>query len=563
MTSVRFPTLLSPRILLPAAFLSLTFGLAILISGGFVTTVFGMRASARSPLPAFALGLVLIVVWVVTARWSGRLAPDLVAADRWISRRASFVVLAVALLAGATAVAFNSFSATGSDGSGYLSQAAMLAQGAMTREEPLTPLAKWPDAATTLTPLGWRAALEVGYQAPTYAVGLPLLLAPFHALGGTMAASLVVPLCLVLAIWATGGLALRLAGPYAAILAAVWFATSPVALIESMQVMSDVPATAAWMLCWYLAVREKPLPAGLAAAAAVAIRPNLAPLAAMPALYLRHTGVLGFAAPVTLAGVLVGYFHWRWFGSPLRSGYGTAGQLYAFANVGPNAPLYVSWLLDTHGPWLLATPVALVWPRIRAMRWLLAFAALVVAAYLIFSVFEVWRYLRFVLPALAIGMIAVSAMVAAMLARLPKGPHPIGLAILVLALAAANIASARDHGVFRFADQQARARVVGERLADQLPVNAVIVSGEQSGAMRYYTDRSIVRWDLAAPDVLDAALDQLIAHGYVVWVVLDDWEEEPFRRKFPAAASAVLNRPPAVESAPGVGIRTRAWPVIR
>lgn len=552
---------MSRRLLLPASFLLTALGLAIFVSGGVATTIIGIRVSARSPWPSLVTAAVLLATWVVAARGAKAIGPDLSAADRWLVSRSPAIVWTIALLAASTATVFNSFSAAGSDPSGYLSEAKMLSRREITRQEPLSPIADWPSAPATLAPLGWMVSSVPGMQVPTYPVGLPILLAPAHALGGPIAASLVVPLSFALAIWAVGALALRLAGAYASIFAATWFATSPVALIESMQVMTDVPVAAAWMLCWALAVREKSAAAGVAAAIAVLIRPNLAPLAAVPALYLRRTGVIAFAVPVALAAAVIASFHWRWYGSPLRSGYGTAAELFALGNVAPNATLYTRWLIDTHGPWLVLAPVALVWPKIRAMRWLLMFAALVVAAYLVFAVFEVWTYLRFLLPALAVGMVAVSGMVAAMLGRIPKGPHPIGLALVLLALAATNVANAREHGVFRFADQQARARVVGEQLATMLPDKAVIVSGEQSGAMRYYTDRSIVRWDIAGSGALDVAIERLQERGYVVWLVLDDWEEQPFRRKFPAVSTMVLDYPPSVESAAGVGIRTRAWRV--
>jgi hypothetical protein len=183
---------------------------------------------------------------------------------------------------------------------------------------------------------------------------------------------------------------------------------------------------------------------------------------------------------------------------------------------------------------------------------------LVTGAYLIYAVFESWTYLRFLLPALAIAMIALSAIVGAGLARAPVIVRVAGLAAALLVLASFNLASAREHGVFRFAGHHDRGRVVGEQLAAVLPARAVIVSGEQSGAMRYYTGRSILRWDLIDAAAMPGALDALRRNGHEVWVVLDDWEEEAFRRKLPELASAALNVRPSVESA-RVGLRTRAW----
>jgi hypothetical protein len=595
----------SRRLLLALAFLLLTFGLLIMVTGGFVTTLVGLRLSSRSPVPALLLALTTFVAWLVMALRAGAAIRDLHASDRWIAAHSGWLVVVVAGLAATAAAFFHTFSATGADASGYLSYTALLLDGALRRPEPLASIATWPGGPATLAPLGWRAALESGMQVPTYAIGLPLLMTPFHLFGGAATASLVVPLTFAIAIWATGLLAHRIAGTTAAILAGVWLATSPVALIEAMQVMSDVPVTAAWLVCWWLVFTSRPLAAGGVAALAVLIRPNLVPLALLPALCTAVTGTawteararwsvsdsadpdptrrvasqaaavaagrrisrgIRFSVPVAIAGAFIGYLQWRYFGSPFRSGYGTAEEIYAVANLAPNASLYLRWLLDTHGPWLLAAPLLLLAPAARLAQgsrreigWLFAFAALVVVAYLIYAVFETWTYLRFMLPAMAIAVIAVASLAGMVLARVPVPLGVMGLAVGVLVLASINISSARDLGIFRFADHQARARVVGERLANLLPANAVIVSGEQSGAMRYYTGRPTLRWDLIDAAAMPDALATLRGNGHAVWVVLDDWEEEGFRRKFPDLAADSIDYRPVTESAPGVGVRTRAW----
>ena len=543
----------------------------LVVTGGFVTTASGLRISARSPIPAFTFAAIALLVWAFAARRSSALAGDLSALDAWLTDRVRWLIAAIVIAGTITTIAFNSFSANGSDASGYLSQAAMLLRGDLTFSEPLAPIAKWADGEATLAPLGWRAVGN-GLQVPTYAIGLPLLLAPLHAIGGAPLASLMVPVTFGAAIAGTALLAFRIGGPFAALIASVWFATSPVALVESMQVMSDVPVTAAWLLCWWLVFQRQALTAGVVAAIAVLIRPNIAPVALLPFLYVllnegahakrlsSGAAAAGFAIPVAVAGVAVGYLQWRYFGSPFNSGYGAATEIYSVANIAPNARLYAGWLFESHGPWLLAAPVAVaVTSRRTDLLWLFGFAAAVVAAYLAYSQFEVWTYLRFLLPALTIAMIGVAAMLASLVTRLASMWRVPVLATLLLTLAAVNLLSAIQHDVFRFAERNVRARVVGERLGAMLAVNATIVSGEQSGAMRYYTNRTILRWDVMDDATMRDAIEWVTLNGYQVWVVLDDWEEEPFRRRHPTLAAIALDYEPTVESAAGVGIRTRAW----
>jgi hypothetical protein len=564
------------RLLLLSTFFLTICGLMLVVTNGFVTTALGFRVSARSPGPAFIAAAASLLAWLVAARRARAVHHDLTTLECWMSDRVRVIGAVVAAAAAGLAIGFNSFSAAGSDASGYLSQSVMLLEGRLIRTEALAPLATWEGGPATLAPLGW-VATPSGDQVPTYAVGLPLLMAPLHALGGADAASLLVPASLALAVIAVGALAGRIAGAWAASIAAVWFATSPVALIESMQIMSDVPATAAWMSCWWLVFCGRHSSAGLVAALAVLIRPNLAPLAVLPAAFLFVRGEsqafrpgsyrgFAFALPVALAGLVVGSLQWLWFGSPLRSGYGSASEIYSLSNLAPNAALYTAWLVEAHGPWLLIAPAALMLPRLELrsrleLRWMLFFAAAVVAAYLVYAQFEVWTYLRFLLPALAVAMIAVAVVLTARLSRLPVTLRVPLLAAVLLAVISSNVAAAKRLDVFRFADRHVRARVVGERLAEELPRNAVLVSGEQSGAMRYYTGRSILRWDAMIDPAMHEALERLSRHGYQVWVVLDDWEEEVFRRRFPALAAAALDQEPMVESAAGVGIRTRAWRV--
>lgn len=565
-------------LLLPLAFLLAAFAVVLVATGGFVIIVAGLRVSARSPWPAVVGSVASAGWWWLLARRAGAIERDSSAAAAWVEARSLAILLVVAMTGAALAVRYGTFAASGSDPSGYLSEAALLADGALSRVDPLAAIADWPGGAATLSPLGWRPDGVAGEQVPTYAIGLPLLMAPLHAIGGTLAAALVVPLALAVLVLATGLVARQLGGPFAGILAASWMMSSPIALFQAAQPMSDVPMAAAWLAGWALLLEDVPpggdrrravfvVAAAAAAAIAVMIRPNLAVLAVVPALFLlcgdrrapwpiRRQRALVFSACAAAGVATVAFFQWQMYGSPLRSGYGRVSDLYDVQFIAGNVLRYPRWLIETHGAWLLLALAGVVWPRAAKgrARWLMAFAALNYAAYLPFAQFETWDYLRFILPAVAILGAVAAAVAVSLLSSLPRAAFAPALALVLIAIAGFGIREAAARGVFELRDLHARYRVAGRFLADRLPIEGVVVAGEHSGSARYYSARSVLRWDVMPDGGVVTAIGRLTRAGHDVWIVLDEWEEERFRR---AAGSAALDWPPAMEA--GLAVRTRAW----
>jgi hypothetical protein len=285
------------------------------------------------------------------------------------------------------------------------------------------------------------------------------------------------------------------------------------------------------------------------------IRPNLAPLAIVPLLMVEQRKA--FAVPVAIAGAFLAFVQWFWYGSPLRSGYGPAEELFALSNIGANAFRYASWLLASSPALLFA--VFGFW-RLRFNRTaqaMGAFALLVVGAYLIYAVFDEWSYLRFLLPALAVFAIFAAAGFSAWIDRWPVTVRAPLLFALLLGVTAHGIFVARSLDTFRLADQLRRVATVAEYVNGSVPASAVILSGEQSGSMRYYTHRPILRWEAATPESLTQAIAALEGTGRPVYVVLDAWENEPFRARFPSVPIAALDWPPILEA--GTTHRTRLW----
>jgi len=156
-----------------------------------------------------------------------------------------------------------------------------------------------------------------------------------------------------------------------------------------------------------LAIGEQPRPlaAGIAASMAVLTRPNLLPLALVVGVYLVTGGrrtkalaersVVAFVAGLIPGGIILALLNWRMYGSPLASGYGSAGDLFQLANVVPNLDRYARWLWQTHTPVLALACVAPLLVARRAEAWLaLALAGATILMYLPYRVFDDWWYIR-------------------------------------------------------------------------------------------------------------------------------------------------------------------------
>ncbi len=389
-------------------------------------------------------------------------------------------------------------------------------------------------------------------QAPTYPPGLPMLMAVPYAVADIDGATAVLSASAALATWTTG----MIVGGVSGIMAATLLAFSPVFLYQSVQPMSDVPVTAAWMLCFLLLTHDRrSIWAGIAGAVAILIRPNLAPLAIVPFLVSRNRR--WFALPVVVAAAVLAILHDFWYGSPFRSGYGTADELFSLANIFPNAGRYASWLVAT-SPALFLAPLGFARVRNeRHPRSLIVFALLVIASYLIYAVFDHWSYLRFLLPALAAFAVFAAIELQAWIDRWSSAARlPLFLAV-VLSVIAYGLFVARSFDAFKLADQLKRVEQAATFINGYSAERPVVISGEQSGAIRYYTMNPILRWEAATPDTLRAAIAGIERSGYTTYIALDAWEYEPFLKKFATVPEVQLDWPPMLEA--GSSHRTRVW----
>lgn len=483
---------------------------------------------------------------------------------KWAS--VATIVLATTFVAVAVRYAF--FVAAISDSSGYVSEASRWLVHDLFGPQPFAFWPAWPDLSLT-TPLAYRAGTTPGTDVFVYPPGLPLTLAAAMAIGGSLAAHVVPPLMGGLLVWATGDLAGRLAGPSARLIAAALMATSAIAFTLSLDVMSDVPVSAWWMLSLVFAPRRRPLAmmaSGLVVSMAILTRPNLAPLAIIPGVLavLCSPGRRWWHGTIFFCTASVGPALLLWlqatlYGSPLASGYGAIQHMFSWSHVHENWLRYPRWYLSAHTPAIvLAILAPIIWRRSaesndgrtpNERRYLvlalLAFAVATYAAYLTYFPYADWEFLRFMLP----GIAPLYALTGAVLARgVDAFPRPARLAasLIVLGLTAGfQVRQTYDKQATEHWKWQRRILLTGHYLNAVLPRNAIVMTFFHSGSVRYYTGLPILRSDLVPPESLDALLARLEQGGYHPYLLLDDELERPaLAARFPQSRVGKLDWPP-------------------
>jgi len=399
-----------------------------------------------------------------------------------------------------------------------------------------------PGFGPAAAPLGYQmSTAAAGSIVPIYPAGLPLLMAIAIRVGGPPAAYLVVPLFGGLAVWLTYRLGVRIADARTGVVAAILVAFAPIFMFQSFEPMSDVPATAWWLLAWVLVLSPggaSAFGAGLAVSAALLVRPNLVPLAALLIAVAaiaapRRRRAMLLAAGLIPGCVAVAALNAYWYGDPLRSGYGPLDAYYAWNHFFPNLRRHWTWMIELDASVILLAVAApwVVREKTTAAAILTFFAALV-GCYAFYLVYDDWPFFRFLLPGLP-PMIALAAAVCVrIVSRLPLALRGAAVFMLCTLLSIEGVLTADRHTVFDIQSAEHRYVAVGEAIGATLPANAVVLSVIQSGSVRMYGQRPTVRWDMLEPGRLDATLDGLRAAGYAPYLLLESWEDPLFRARF-------------------------------
>jgi hypothetical protein len=447
---------------------------------------------------------------------------------------------------------FGTYAAGGSDSSCYALMADAFASGALQPSSDLAARVPWPDAPQTFTPGGFvTSESHPSASAPVCAPGFSVLLAPLIAIGGPDAMFIFTPVAGALLVWLTFMAGRAVGGPVAGVMAAVLVAASPATLYQVVQPMNDVTTAALWMATFAALLARRWALAGLCCGLALLVRPNLLPLALVAVLAVatreRSTGIrdwgLGirnvalFLLAAIPFGIVVLWLNAQLYGSPLRTGYGAAGQLFSLSALPVNASRYFRWLVETHTPFpLLAFAAPFVVPE---KRWDTALAIGLILAtcilYFVYTPFDDWSYLRFLLPAISLMIVLASAITVNVVNRV--FPSRLSVSASVVALATCTLVffcinQARDRLAFNLRFLEQRYRSAGLAVRDRLPENAVVLSVWDSGAVRFHGRKEALSWAGLDPAWLDRSLAWLDEHGRTPYILVESWEEPAFRSRF-------------------------------
>jgi Dolichyl-phosphate-mannose-protein mannosyltransferase len=563
-------TLRLARALLIIAGLLAIWAAAIAITGGFRIELGPVRISSRN-----AVRVLLLAVVPAALAWRLGYREWLEAALlQWRPVLRPLAAVAVSLMAVGVLIVgalYGVRAAAASDTSGYVSQSALWVRGTLRIDQSYAEPFQWPNAKQTFAPLGYRIGAGEA-MVPTYAPGLPLLMAAGR-LFSSCGPYLVGPICGALLVFFTFLLGRRLFGTAQGTTAAALVACSPLVVFMALTPMADVPAAAFWTGALALAVPATPrsaLAAGLLTGVAILVRPNLVPLAIFPWLLtivrLRDVRAIAvrtalFAIGSVPAALFIGWVNNLLYGSPLTSGYGDLAPGFSLEYAAKNLRQYAVWWWETQGPLAFLFVIALFRRRAqmgREVAVVLAFGLVLGVLYLFYTPFNAWWFLRFLLPAVPLAFLFCADAID-WAARGSAAVRVAALAaFLVVAVGyAARFADVHDVTAIGLGDQ--RYVESAAYIAENTPADAVIVTMQHSGSVRYHAGRLTLRWDWMDPEWLDRAIAALQQRGVPTYLLLEEWEDAEFRERFKSQRTLrELDRGP---SAVGRNGQLRLYPV--
>ncbi len=132
---------------------------------------------------------------------------------------------------------------------------------------------------------------------------------------------------------------------------------------------------------------------------------------------------------------------------------------------------------------------------------------------------------------------------------LPRFRTPAWLVgLLLVGLGLHTLRWAVDWGTFATREVESKSSAVAQIVRARTDANAVILSSQHSGSLRYYGGRMTLDFEKLDPAWLDQSVAWLDARGARPYTLLEDWEVARFRERFGRTNTVgTLNMNPLVQ----------------
>ncbi|HEX8255913.1 MAG TPA: hypothetical protein VF846_22425 [Thermoanaerobaculia bacterium] len=496
-----------------------------------------------------ALGVLLLAVSPLVRRV--RIAPRIPLPQLAIATLLAYAAVLIAHRGGV---------AGGADSSGYLNQSRLWRSGSLALAIDLPRELGLPrELHRAFIPLGFVPGTDGTTMVPSYPPGLPVHMAAFASIGGEAAQALVSPLAAIGCILLLYLLARELGVSREwSIVASAVLALCPIFVFQAVQPMSDVVATF-WTLLGVWCARRAGDRIGFAAAAGAAfgigvlVRPTH--LLLLPALVLllglRWRALIAFGLgglPFAIAQAAISN---AWYGSPLRSGYGSIELL--FGHFPSHFVHYAYWLAALLTP--LVFPLSLGgalsnWTsrhtRIALASWFGAFFLF----YCFYGPYETWWYTRFLLPAIP-ALLLLGAGFAS--AHTPERARALPLIVFAI-IAIFEVRAGREFDVLSFAQGERSYEQAAALVREQVPRDAIVVSMQHSGSLFHDARRFSLRYDTIDAAQFAAIRAHAARQNRAMFALLEPFEVGPVKALVPGewgvvgkVGNAVLYRLAGIE----------------
>jgi len=448
--------------------------------------------------------------------------------------------------------------AGGSDSSGYMNHAQLLANGRVHATERTITGVEYQNLHSYLyTPLGLKPAPLFSGLVPTYPTGISLMImAVSPVMGWNHAGDAVIVLhslagiILIFLLAQAMGLGMRYST-----LALVILATSPLYLTYSVQLMSDLPAmvwaTLAVLAAWKSSKSQTKrsesgwsLACGFAVSVAVLIRPTnvLIFIPVLFALGLSPKRIFTCGAGGIPGAVFFALHSSAAYGNIGTTGYGDAWALFESTYGKITLLHYMHWIPIVFSP-IAALAVGLIFLIKKSTRLslvLLSWILVYLGFYCFYScTHETWWYLRFILPAgpaLIVGGLIVLRTVLTLVGfkQYPSTYQRLAYITVAAVIAVSSSLWTKKLNALTAGRGESVYPKTAQWLRDNVPTNAVILAMQESGALFYYTQFTIIRWDELDKQLTNQIVLNTTAQNRPIYAALFNWEvDDALHKHFP------------------------------